>query len=118
MATKSQTALMSKSISFTLNGRPEISPGRPDQTVLEWLRGDALLRGTKEGCAEGDCGACSVLVKRVGDERYLPINSCIMLMGQLEGASIVTVVGLAASGPDGHVVQLRMAENGSAQCGF
>ncbi len=118
MATKSQTALMSKSISFTLNGRPEISPGRPDQTVLEWLRGDALLRGTKEGCAEGDCGACSVLVKRVGDEHYLPINSCIMLMGQLEGASIVTVEGLAASGPEGHIVQQRMAENGSAQCGF
>ncbi len=109
---------MNKSIRFFLNGSPQSSSDRPDQTVLEWLRDDALLRGTKEGCAEGDCGACSVLVKRAGDEHYLPVNSCIMIMGQLEGAALITVEGLAASGPDGHVVQQKMAENGSAQCGF
>ncbi|MEE9315160.1 MAG: xanthine dehydrogenase small subunit [Rhizobiaceae bacterium] len=109
---------MSKSITFALNGVVQKTTCRPDMTVLEWLRGEALLRGTKEGCAEGDCGACSVLVKRVGDEKYISANSCIMLMGQMEGGALLTVEGLAASGPDGHVVQQLMAENGSSQCGF
>jgi xanthine dehydrogenase small subunit len=113
---------MSSSIDFTLNGQSVSVTCRPDMTVLEWLRGDALLRGTKEGCAEGDCGACSVLVKcksACGEEtKFQAANSCIMLMGQLEGAALMTVEGLAQSAPDGHVVQQRMAENGSSQCGF
>ena len=112
---------MSKSIQFTLNGDPAEATCRGDMTVLEWLRGEALLRGTKEGCAEGDCGACSVLVMRksVEDEaQYRPVNSCIMLMGQLEGCALMTVEGLASSAEGGHAVQERMAENGSSQCGF
>ncbi|MEP0944391.1 MAG: xanthine dehydrogenase small subunit [Rhizobiaceae bacterium] len=109
---------MAKTISLVLNGELVSTACRPDTTVLEWLRGEMLLRGSKEGCAEGDCGACSVLVKRAGDETYSPANSCIMLMGQLEGGNLTTVEGLAASGPDGHQVQQLMAQNGSSQCGF
>ena len=109
---------MTNKISLVLNGETVSTDCRPDTTVLEWLRGERLLRGSKEGCAEGDCGACSVLVRRAGETAYSPANSCIMLMGQLEGGHLTTVEGLAASGPDGHDVQRLMAENGSSQCGF
>lgn len=109
---------MKHTINFTLNGEAYEADCRADTTVLEWLRGDALLRGTKEGCAEGDCGACSVLVQRPGHGRHLPTNSCILLMGQLDGASVITVEGLAASAPGGHPVQCQMESNGSSQCGF
>ncbi len=113
---------MTNPIRFTLNGAPAEASCRADMTVLEWLRGSALLRGTKEGCAEGDCGACSVLVKRPdhdGVARYQAANACIMLMGQMEGAALVTVEGLAAvNEDDGHAVQNAMAGNGSSQCGF
>ncbi|WP_040305831.1 xanthine dehydrogenase small subunit [Ahrensia sp. R2A130] len=109
---------MTEPITFDLNGAPTSAECRADRTVLEWLRGDALLRGTKEGCAEGDCGACSILMRAPDDDRYRPANSCILLMGQVEGASLMTVEGLAAMGPDGHPVQSLMAENGSSQCGF
>ena len=113
---------MTKSINFVLNGQPKSANCRPDTTVLEWLRSEALLRGTKEGCAEGDCGACSVLVERPAvsgnQSNYQAANSCILLMGQLEGSAVMTVEGLAQTSADGHVIQQRMAENGSSQCGF
>ncbi len=112
---------MKRSIQFVLNGKATKADCRPDMTVLEWLRGEALLRGTKEGCAEGDCGACSVLLMRRNVEQqgeWLPANSCILLMGQLEGTALMTVEGLAAEAEDGHAVQRQMAENGSSQCGF
>ncbi|MFD0915909.1 xanthine dehydrogenase small subunit [Pseudahrensia aquimaris] len=109
-----------KPIRFSLNGKPVEAQCRADMTVLEWLRGEALLRGTKEGCAEGDCGACSVLVKNSGGKasRYLPTNSCILLMGQMQGATLMTVEGLAELGEAGHAIQNEMAINGASQCGF
>jgi len=114
--------LMIQAINFTLNGVQQHGVScRADMTVLEWLRGEAMLRGTKEGCAEGDCGACSVLVKRAGsgpNAAHQPANSCIMLMGQLDGAELVTVEGLSSADGTSHVVQEKMAENGSSQCGF
>jgi xanthine dehydrogenase small subunit len=109
---------MEHSINFSLNGEAKAANCRADTTVLEWLRADARLRGTKEGCAEGDCGACSVLVRRPGHDKHLPTNACILLMGQLEGASLVTVEGLAESASGGHPVQQEMEVNGSSQCGF
>ncbi|MDD9910793.1 MAG: xanthine dehydrogenase small subunit [Ahrensia sp.] len=115
---------MTEPIRFSLNGCAVEARCRADMTVLEWLRLEALLRGTKEGCAEGDCGACSVLLKRPdprGRSAFQAANSCIMLMGQLDGASLVTVEGLAAmrtGAQSGHPVQLAMEENGSSQCGF
>jgi len=114
---------MIKPIRFLLNGQDVTTPARADTTVLEYLRGEAQLRGTKEGCAEGDCGACSVLFAPAQGEDPAPVrlqaaNSCILLLGQVDGGSLVTVEGLAASCTGGHPVQNRMAENGSSQCGF
>ncbi|MEM9732558.1 MAG: xanthine dehydrogenase small subunit [Pseudomonadota bacterium] len=106
---------MTQPISFSLNGEAVSASLRADTTVLEYLRLHASLRGTKEGCAEGDCGACSVLVRKPGDDRFQPANSCIMLLAQIQGGAVVTVEGLAAQD---HALQEAMAENGSSQCGF
>ncbi|MCO4318432.1 xanthine dehydrogenase small subunit [Phyllobacterium sp. 21LDTY02-6] len=109
---------MANSIRFFLNGRKQEASVRPDMTVLDWLRLSARLTGTKEGCAEGDCGACSVLIGDPddGDMRYHAANSCILAMGQVDGRAVVTVEGLKAG--QLHPIQAAMAENGSSQCGF
>ena len=90
-------------------------------TVLDWLRGQAGLRGTKEGCAEGDCGACTVVVERLrkdGSIAHEPINACISLIGQLDGLGLRTVEGLAANEHQLHPVQAAFVESGGTQCGF
>ncbi|WP_027230040.1 xanthine dehydrogenase small subunit [Phyllobacterium sp. UNC302MFCol5.2] len=113
---------MATTMRFFLNGQLQEAAVRPDMTVLDWLRGPARLTGTKEGCAEGDCGACSVLVGDPSEEgaeprvHYHAANSCILAMGQIDGRALVTVEGL--KGEHLHPVQLAMAENGSSQCGF
>jgi xanthine dehydrogenase small subunit len=75
--------------------------------------------GTKEGCAEGDCGACTVALGRVRDGRvhYEPVNACILLLGQIDGAELVTVEDLAAGG-ELHPVQSAMVDAHGSQCGF
>jgi xanthine dehydrogenase small subunit len=92
----------------------------PTMTLLDFLRGPAALRGTKEGCAEGDCGACTVLreTEHEGRLRREPINACLAMVGQLDGCSVRTVEGLR--GPDGepHPVQRALAEGDGTQCGF
>nr|HMQ57199.1 FAD binding domain-containing protein [Rhizobiaceae bacterium] len=108
---------MTNEIRFFLNGELRGATARPDTTVLEWLRNDARLTGTKEGCAEGDCGACTILVQRASDAPPLAANACIMALGQIDGAAITTVEGLGRDGAP-HPVQRAMAENGSSQCGF
>ena len=109
---------MSQTIRFFLNGQKQEASVRPDTTVLDWLRSVPRLTGTKEGCAEGDCGACSVLIgDPAGDAvHYQAANSCILAMGQIDGRAVVTVEGLKTE--QLHPVQAAMAENGSSQCGF
>ena len=66
--------------------------------MLDWLREDIGAKGTKEGCAEGDCGACTVVLARFRGGRlaYEPFNACILLLGQLDGAELITIEDLAA----------------------
>ncbi|MBY0361275.1 MAG: xanthine dehydrogenase small subunit [Phreatobacter sp.] len=91
----------------------------PMTTVLDWLRLDRRLTGTKEGCGEGDCGACTVALGRVKDGRlvYEPANACILLLGQLDGAELVTVEDLATDGRL-HPVQQALVDHHGSQCGF
>ena len=91
----------------------------PRTTVLEWLRESERSIGTKEGCAEGDCGACATVVVRERDGRlvYEPVNACITLLGQLDGAELITVEDLADDG-ELHPVQAAMARQHGSQCGF
>jgi xanthine dehydrogenase small subunit len=93
----------------------------PTRTVLDYLREDEGLCGTKEGCAEGDCGACTVMLAErdgEGSVRYRPVNSCIMFLGALDGKQLLTVDHLR--GPNGnlHPVQQAMLEHHASQCGF
>jgi xanthine dehydrogenase small subunit len=91
----------------------------PRTTVLDWLRERERSLGTKEGCAEGDCGACATVVVRERSGRlvYEPVNSCITLIGQLDGAELITIEDLADRG-ELHPVQAAMARGHGSQCGF
>jgi len=106
---------MDTTIRFHLNGREIRLPAgtSPTMSLLDWLRGQQRLTGTKEGCAEGDCGACTVVVEEAGGHR-LPVNGCITLLGQLHGRRVTTVEGLGGNAP----VQRLMAESDGTQCGF
>ena len=91
----------------------------PRATVLDWLREQMGAKGTKEGCAEGDCGACTVILARLKDGvlAYEPINACILLLGQLDGAELITIEDLAVGG-DLHPLQRAMVDHHASQCGF
>jgi xanthine dehydrogenase small subunit len=91
----------------------------PRATVLDWLREEMGAKGTKEGCAEGDCGACTVVLARLRDGRltYQPFNACILLLGQLDGAELITIEDLACGG-ELHPVQQAMVDYHGSQCGF
>ena len=106
---------------FILNGADvAIADVAPDATLLDYLRLQRSLRGTKEGCAEGDCGACTVLVGRLsgGVLVYESVNACIRFLGSLDATHIVTIEHL--SGGDGrlHPVQQAMVDFHGSQCGF
>lgn len=98
-------------IRFTLNGKELLIHAPPDRRVVDLLREDLGLSGTKEGCGSGECGACAILVD--GEARL----SCLMLAAQLEGRSIITVEGLS-SDRSLHPVQQAFVEAGAVQCGF
>jgi xanthine dehydrogenase small subunit len=106
------------SITFTLNGALRRLPAEtpPAMTLLDWLRA-AGLTGTKEGCAEGDCGACTVVIE-APDGARAPVNACLMTVGQAHGLALRSVEGLSA--PDGapHPVQAAMLAAEATQCGF
>ncbi len=91
----------------------------PRATLLDWLREEEGAKGTKEGCAEGDCGACTVVLSRWRDGRltYEPVNSCILLLGQIDGAELLTIEDLA-EGEALHPVQQAMVDLHGSQCGF
>ncbi|CAN1537864.1 XdhA Xanthine dehydrogenase, iron-sulfur cluster and FAD-binding subunit A [Rhabdaerophilaceae bacterium] len=91
----------------------------PTRTLLEWLREDNRATGTKEGCNEGDCGACTVVLVdlEAGQLRYRPVNSCIMLLGMVDGCEILTIEDLARDGLL-HPIQNAMIATHGSQCGF
>ena len=112
---------MRRSVRFLRKGRVvELADMAPSATVLDYLRLRERSCGTKEGCAEGDCGACTVAVGSLhdGELHYRPVNSCIQLLGQIDGAELVVVDDL--SGPDGqlHPIQSAMVRHHASQCGF
>ena len=93
----------------------------PVETLLDHLRLHERAYGTKEGCAEGDCGACTVALGRLdGDGRvtYQPVNACILLLGMIDGTEIVTVEDLASPNGELHPVQRAMVDLHASQCGF
>jgi xanthine dehydrogenase small subunit len=111
---------MSTTLRFKLNGRDvEASGVDPNTTLLAWLRQRGLT-GTKEGCAEGECGACAVVVVRAngeGKSRYEPVNSCLLLLGAVADQEVISVEGVARDG-ELHPVQEAMVRLGGSQCGY
>jgi xanthine dehydrogenase molybdopterin binding subunit/xanthine dehydrogenase small subunit len=111
---------MASAFEFTLNGRAvRVADVSPNTTLLEYLR-DSGLTGSKEGCAEGDCGACSVaIIERGSDGKptYRAVNSCIMPVCLVAGREVVTVEGVGCSAKP-HPVQQKMVEHLGSQCGY
>jgi xanthine dehydrogenase small subunit len=97
----------------------EVKPSSPMQTVLDYLRLEEKSKGTKEGCNEGDCGACTIVLGKLHNDRvvYEPANACILMMGHLQGRELITVDDLARDGVL-HPVQQAMVDTHGTQCGF
>ena len=93
---------------FTLNGKRVRVDAHPMTRLLDALREPCGLTGTKEGCGEGECGACTVLVDRV------PVDSCLVPLAQVAGARVTTIEGLGGR----HPLQRAFVEHGGAQCGI
>jgi xanthine dehydrogenase small subunit len=115
-------------VGFVLNGEPvQVAEGDPHVTLLSWLRASGRT-GSKEGCAEGECGACAVALLRPtpdGRARFEPVNGCLLPLASLHGHSVITVEGVAdrsscAAGgaPVLHPVQEAMVQQGGSQCGY
>ncbi|WP_280546015.1 xanthine dehydrogenase small subunit [Halomonas sp. 11-S5] len=107
-------------IDFLLNGQPRHCMASPDTSVLELLRDSLGQTGTKEGCASGDCGACTVAIGEAGPDgrlHYHSANACITPAHQLQGRALATVEGLAR-GNTLHPAQAAMVECHGSQCGF
>jgi xanthine dehydrogenase small subunit len=109
---------MRNAITFHLgNETRTVRDADPTMTVLEYLRGPERMTGTKEGCAEGDCGACTVVVvDRHG--QHQAVNACIMFLPALDGKQLLTVEHLSAAGDPLHAVQQAMVDLHGSQCGF
>ncbi len=102
---------MNKKIQVKLNGTIKTLEVPNHRLLLDLLRDEIGLTGTKEGCGTGDCGACTVFLNGK------PVNSCLILSGELDGADIVTIEGLKI-GPELHPIQKAFIQDGGAQCGY
>ena len=130
---------MRNEVRFLLNGEPQrVSARAGNLTLLAWLRQNPHLRGTKQGCAEGDCGACSVAVASLkapvagpvdnngpalnspaeNSLVWRPVNACILFLGMIDGMAVRTVEGLADKAGNLHPVQVAMVTADASQCGF
>lgn len=98
-------------VQFTVNGMPVDAAVEPAQTLLDFLREGLGLTGTKEGCGTGDCGACTIILNG------RPVNSCLTLAAEADGAEVQTIEGLSQ---DGGIdpIQKALVEYGGTQCGF
>ncbi|KAA0684607.1 xanthine dehydrogenase small subunit [Azospirillum brasilense] len=112
---------MTGSVRFVLGGRVvEVRDADPTTTVLNWLRANGRP-GSKEGCAEGDCGACTVVLGDLaadGRVRYRAVNACILFLPMIDGKLLLTVEDLAGEDGDLHPVQAAMVDKHASQCGF
>jgi aerobic-type carbon monoxide dehydrogenase small subunit (CoxS/CutS family) len=100
-------------INFSLNGKKTSLTSQPNRTLLEVLREDLGLTGAKDACGgEGECGACTVIL----DGK--PVNSCLILIGQVENCFITTIEGLASKDGAYHPIQRAFVEAGAVQCGY
>lgn len=102
---------MKHMMNMKVNGRSREIAVSPKETLLEVLRVDLGLTGTKEGCGEGECGTCTVLLDG------LPVNSCLTLALEADGKNVTTIEGLA-DGAELHPLQKAFVEHGAIQCGF
>jgi carbon-monoxide dehydrogenase small subunit len=103
---------MKKPLQLTVNGEPRQLYAEPYYSLLDTLRDEAHLTGTKKGCDEGDCGACTVLLNGK------PVTSCLVLAHSAHDAEITTIEGLATGGDKLHPVQQAFVDHGGLQCGF
>ena len=103
---------MKRIVTMTVNGEERELAIQPSRTLLDVLRNEGGLTGTKKGCDVGDCGACTVMM----DGK--PVNACLVLGIEAEGAVIETIEGLQHAPDRPHLLQEKFMEHGGAQCGF
>ena len=107
----------SKNTIYINNKKVEVKNVYHDITLLDWLRNYHKITGTKEGCAEGDCGACSVIIDEKNKENSKPINSCLVRLGQVIGSNITTIEGLGCD-KNPHPLQMAFSNEYASQCGY
>ena len=107
----------SKNFIYINNKKVEVTNVYHDITLLDWLRNYHKITGTKEGCAEGDCGACSVIINKKNKEDSKPINSCLVRLGQVIGSNITTIEGLGCD-KNPHPLQMAFSNEYASQCGY
>ena len=107
----------SKNTIYINNKKVEVKNVYHDITLLDWLRNYHKITGTKEGCAEGDCGACSVIINKKSKEDSKPINSCLVRLGQVIGSNITTIEGLGCD-KNPHPLQMAFSNEYASQCGY